>query len=1045
MTPELRSAVFKLPLIDESTGKPSSWLPEGQKREILSALQELFIKLSYIDERAISTGNLTKSFGWTGEEVIVQHDVQELSRVFFDCLDRALAGTEYSELIGKYCKGKFLNVTICTLCNTHSEREEVFADIGLKVKGCKDIYESLDYLVREDILEGSNQYFCDNCNSRVDALRITKIYKIPPLLTFSLNRFEYDMKTYERLKINQNFEFGLELNMEKYVENAGVYELFAVIIHFGNAHSGHYHAYIRDILGQGNWVPVLMPTSAPEPKKEKQNPKKSKKGRKNKRKQKNKKNENTEEKKFEFEDFMKDCENKELLKNWFDFNDSTITAIKSGKIQKQFGGSNETAYILIYRSTLLNDIELPSVSEYWKTSMENLNKYNKSRREEYENLKNWIELQIHDSSLLDFEDDIISYKDTATTPIKQGKSIKLRLDETIEDLKNLLTVNSIEDHPDFFNSHQVIISQPLSNKCAHLIRHLDSIENHLTIKEAKIWHKACLLALPRNDPKLEEILNYTGEACEPLSINCNFSGEKFPLLANKAWTIQKLKEKIFNKTGIPITLIDLKIRNPEGGEKKIKPRDEEKTLSELKFYHSIPLYIFTIEDSIPATEPQPNKLEEGLTTVLLNDENTIENPVQYVVNTQWKIRDLIDESRKVFNIDQEIPVRLRKLIDRKIVPKEDLDNYLKNIPEFLDGGYRFQVERGEPPSYGLIVVKVALDCESDPKELFVKETDRISEVKIKAGEVLNFPPDQYKLYRTDWLKEPISALKQENYTLFKAAVKDGDLLLARTADTVLDTEMLKLFIFVSHKDIPTDFNFATEISVPEETTLKVLKDMIADNEKINPNKKIHLRIRELTKTMWPGKIYKEENKTIKKLSISFGSTLLVQWLESPEVYSFTGVNLYVSERNTIEKKYENIVSGFFDPGACPNIDQLYVFALGLLKKDWAVTEITLAKFKSQNFEWEVLKDSRAPEEKGKLINSKGSGTAQGIFNLKKQPYLIKDGDLIAVRHDTDPGALEDNFSCETDQTSREEYLKRKQSIKKPKVARPEKSIKIGDF
>ena len=69
---------------------------------------------------------------------------------------------------------------------------------------------------------------------------------------FSLNRFEYDYVTFERMKITQNFEFDLELDMSKYVENSGIYELFAVIIHGGSAHSGHYHAYIRDILDQGN-------------------------------------------------------------------------------------------------------------------------------------------------------------------------------------------------------------------------------------------------------------------------------------------------------------------------------------------------------------------------------------------------------------------------------------------------------------------------------------------------------------------------------------------------------------------------------------------------------------------------------------------------------------------------------------------------------------------------------------------------------------------------------------------------------------------------
>lgn len=32
-----------------------------------------------------------------------------------------------------------------------------------------------------------------------------------------------------------------------------MYDLFAVVLHSGSPHSGHYHAYIRDMLGEGNW------------------------------------------------------------------------------------------------------------------------------------------------------------------------------------------------------------------------------------------------------------------------------------------------------------------------------------------------------------------------------------------------------------------------------------------------------------------------------------------------------------------------------------------------------------------------------------------------------------------------------------------------------------------------------------------------------------------------------------------------------------------------------------------------------------------------
>lgn len=36
-------------------------------------------------------------------------------------------------------------------------------------------------------------------------------------------------------------------------EEANLYQLFSIIMHRGTAYSGHYFAYIRDHLGEGNW------------------------------------------------------------------------------------------------------------------------------------------------------------------------------------------------------------------------------------------------------------------------------------------------------------------------------------------------------------------------------------------------------------------------------------------------------------------------------------------------------------------------------------------------------------------------------------------------------------------------------------------------------------------------------------------------------------------------------------------------------------------------------------------------------------------------
>ena len=67
-----------------------------------------------------------------------------------------------------------------------------------------------------------------------------------------------------RKKVNDRFEFGLELNVAAFLQNPPVqdcdelnYELQAVLIHRGSAFGGHYHAYIRDVIGQGKWDELM--------------------------------------------------------------------------------------------------------------------------------------------------------------------------------------------------------------------------------------------------------------------------------------------------------------------------------------------------------------------------------------------------------------------------------------------------------------------------------------------------------------------------------------------------------------------------------------------------------------------------------------------------------------------------------------------------------------------------------------------------------------------------------------------------------------------
>jgi len=89
-----------------------------------------------------------------------------------------------------------------------------------------------------------------------------RISRLPPVLTFCLNRIELDYNTLERKKINDKFEFPLELDISQFADqdpdeisfkqisepDQCIYELKSIVIHRGGPYGGHYHAYIRDDL-----------------------------------------------------------------------------------------------------------------------------------------------------------------------------------------------------------------------------------------------------------------------------------------------------------------------------------------------------------------------------------------------------------------------------------------------------------------------------------------------------------------------------------------------------------------------------------------------------------------------------------------------------------------------------------------------------------------------------------------------------------------------------------------------------------------------------
>ncbi|XP_044462738.1 ubiquitin C-terminal hydrolase 12-like isoform X4 [Mangifera indica] len=244
--PYFRKAVYHMPTTEND-------MPSGS---IPLALQSLFYKLQYSDT-SVATKELTKSFGWDTYDSFMQHDVQELNRVLCEKLEDKMKGTVVEGTIQQLFEGHHMNYIECINVDYKSTRKESFYDLQLDVKGCRDVYASFDKYVEVERLEGDNKYHAEQ-HGLQDARKGVLFIDFPPVLQLQLKRFEYDFMRDTMVKINDRYEFPLQLDLDrqngKYLSPdadrsvRNLYTLHSVLVHSGGVHGGHYYAYIRPTL-----------------------------------------------------------------------------------------------------------------------------------------------------------------------------------------------------------------------------------------------------------------------------------------------------------------------------------------------------------------------------------------------------------------------------------------------------------------------------------------------------------------------------------------------------------------------------------------------------------------------------------------------------------------------------------------------------------------------------------------------------------------------------------------------------------------------------
>ena len=192
-------------------------------------------------------------------DVSVQMDVDEFFAQLFDLWELQLLSDKDKDAFRKFYRGSYVTQIRPSDCIHVSEKIENFNALQLEVRGKSTLQESLKAYVEGDVMEGENKYQCTQCDGgryANYAVKRTCLKEIPDSLILHLKRFDYDLVSLSRHKLNDQFEFPERIDMSPYkldhltnpespIEE-DIFELVGILVHSGTAETGHYYSFIRE-------------------------------------------------------------------------------------------------------------------------------------------------------------------------------------------------------------------------------------------------------------------------------------------------------------------------------------------------------------------------------------------------------------------------------------------------------------------------------------------------------------------------------------------------------------------------------------------------------------------------------------------------------------------------------------------------------------------------------------------------------------------------------------------------------------------------------
>ncbi|CAH8682566.1 unnamed protein product [Schistosoma rodhaini] len=273
------------PIPNDQSSQESEFKPLNKEKihhlNVLYHMQTIFGHLAYSRVKYYAPVEFWRHFKFRAEAVHVreQHDALEFFQILGNDLDEALELCKLPKIVEVVLGGKFADQKICLDCPHRYTSYESFTTLNVDILDHRNLIDSLEQYVKGELLEGDNAYHCRLCNKKIPILKRMCIQKLPLVLTIQLKRFDYDWEQGVSLKFNNYCEFPRHLDMLPYtvqglkdstdssscittdvINNTNdnnddnnnddnnpctKYNLRGVVVHSGQASSGHYYSFIR--------------------------------------------------------------------------------------------------------------------------------------------------------------------------------------------------------------------------------------------------------------------------------------------------------------------------------------------------------------------------------------------------------------------------------------------------------------------------------------------------------------------------------------------------------------------------------------------------------------------------------------------------------------------------------------------------------------------------------------------------------------------------------------------------------------------------------